>query len=51
MANTFTQIHIHTLFAVQGRQSLISRNINWGALGGNGQQSKAYIQEQLGIRR
>jgi len=24
MANTYTQIHIHTLFAVQGRQSLIS---------------------------
>jgi REP element-mobilizing transposase RayT len=24
MANTYTQIHIHTIFAVQGRQSLIS---------------------------
>ena len=30
--------------------SLISGNINWGASGANGQQAKAYIQEQLGIR-
>src|SRR5258708_27360017 len=28
MANTYTQIYIHVVFAVQGRQSLISREHN-----------------------
>jgi len=28
MANTYTQIYIHIVFAVQGRQNLIQREYN-----------------------
>jgi hypothetical protein len=31
MANTYTQIYIHIVFAVQGRQNLIGRKHNVGA--------------------